>query len=229
MEMLTSTIFFGIGLTLVAYMIGLFIKKKTNSSILNPLLISNILVIVILLATKTEYSTYMKGGQYLTYLLTPATVCLAVPLYEKLNVLKSNLKAIMIGTLAGVLTMLTMALVFSMLFGFSHSEYVSIMGKSITSPIGIGLSEELGGNPAVTVALIVITGIFGNMIAEPMVKLLNLKSPVAKGIAIGTSSHVIGTTKALEMGEIEGAMSSLAITIAGLMTVIVASFYAGIY
>lgn len=229
MEMLTSTNFFGIGLTLVAYMIGLFIRKKANSSILNPLLISNVLVIVVLLATKTEYSTYMNGGQYLTYLLTPATVCLAVPLYEKLNVLKSNLKAIMIGTLAGVITMLTMALVFSILFGFSHNEYVSILGKSITSPIGIGLSEELGGNPAVTVALIVITGIFGNMIAEPMVKLLNLKSPVAKGIAIGTSSHVIGTTKALEMGEIEGAMSSLAITIAGLMTVIAASFYAGIY
>ncbi len=229
MEMLTSTNFFGIGLTLVAYMIGLFIRKKANSSILNPLLISNVLVIVVLLATKTEYSTYMMGGQYLTYLLTPATVCLAVPLYEKLNVLKSNLKAIMIGTLAGVITMLTMALVFSILFGFSHNEYVSILGKSITSPIGIGLSEELGGNPAVTVALIVITGIFGNMIAEPMVKLLNLKSPVAKGIAIGTSSHVIGTTKALEMGEIEGAMSSLAITIAGLMTVIAASFYAGIY
>ncbi len=229
MEQYTQSIFFGIGLTLGAYLIGAALKQRFKLSLFNPLLISNILVIAILLLSNTDYAVYMKGGQYINYLLTPATVCLAVPLYEKLAVLRANLKAILIGTAAGVLTSLLMALVFSILFGFTHTEYVTILPKSITSPIGFGLAEELMGNPAITVALIVITGIFGNLIAEPVVKLLHLKSPVSVGIAIGTSAHVIGTTKAMEMGETEGAMSSLAITVAGLMTVFAASFFAGLY
>lgn len=229
MEQYTQSIFFGIGLTLGAYLIGAALKQRFKLSLFNPLLISNILVIAILLLSNTDYAVYMKGGQYINYLLTPATVCLAVPLYEKLAVLRANLKAILIGTAAGVLTSLLMALVFSILFGFTHTEYVTILPKSITSPIGFGLAEELMGNPAITVALIVITGIFGNLIAEPVVKLLHLKSPVSVGIAIGTSAHVIGTTKAMEMGETEGAMSSLAITVAGLMTVFAAFFFAGLY
>ncbi len=229
MGLYTQSIFFGIGLTLGAYLIGAALKQRFKMSLFNPLLISNIIVIIVLLLSNTDYAVYMKGGQYINYLLTPATVCLAVPLYEKLDVLRTNLKAILIGTFAGVLTSLLMALVFSLLFGFTHTEYVTILPKSITSPIGIALAEELKGNPAITVALIVITGIFGNLIAEPVVKLLRLKSPVSVGIAIGTSAHVIGTTKAMEMGETEGAMSSLAITVAGLMTVFAASFFAGFY
>ena len=228
MEQYTQSIFFGIGLTLGAYLIGAALKQRFKLSLFNP--------------PHFQYPGHchppsiqhrlccLHEGRSV-YQLSPDSghrLPGGAP-YEKLAVLRANLKAILIGTAAGVLTSLLMALVFSILFGFTHTEYVTILPKSITSPIGFGLAEELMGNPAITVALIVITGIFGNLIAEPVVKLLHLKSPVSVGIAIGTSAHVIGTTKAMEMGETEGAMSSLAITVAGLMTVFAASFFAGLY
>lgn len=163
----------------------------------------------------------------MSYLLTPATVCLAVPLYQQLNLLKKNLKAVAAGILSGVLTSILSVLGLSYLFGLSHDMYVTLLPKSITTAIGMGVSEELGGIVTITVAVIIITGVLGNMIADVVYRVFRIKEPVAKGLALGTASHAIGTAKAMEMGPVEGAMSSLAIAVAGLLTVIFASVFAG--
>ena len=158
--------------------------------------------------------------------MTPATVCLAIPLYEQWDLLKNNHKAVLLGLTAGVVTSLVTVLVLSLLLGLSHEEYVTMLPKSITTAIGMGVSEELGGYVTITVAVIVITGLFGNMIADTICKVFRIEEPIAKGIAIGSSAHAMGTSKAMEMGEIEGAMSSLSIAVAGLLTVVGASVFA---
>ena len=219
----------GVVISLLAYQFGVFLKNKTKKAFVNPLLISIVLVIVFLLAFDIDYASYNQSAKYLSYLLTPATVSLAVPLYQQLELLKKNITAIILGISAGVLTSLLSVLAMSVLFGLNHEEYVTLLPKSITSAIGMGLSEELGGYATITIAVIIVTGIFGNMIAEFACKLFRIKHPISKGLAIGTSSHAMGTTKALELGQIEGAMSSLSIVVAGLMTVLLASFFAMMY
>ena len=164
--------------------------------------------------------------RFLSYLLTPATMCLAVPLYEKLEVLKKNWRAILIGIVSGVLTTLLCILAMSLMFGLSHEEYVTLLPKSITTAIGMGVSEELGGYVTLTVAVIIITGVLGTIFAPLICRVFRIREPIAKGIAIGTSSHAVGTAKAMEMGEVEGAMSSLSIAISGLLTVVGASVFA---
>ena len=159
-------------------------------------------------------------------MLTPATVCLAIPLYEQIELLKHNVKAIMAGIISGVLTSLISVFAMAAVFGFSHEEYVTLLPKSITTAIGMGVSDELGGIVTITVAVIIVTGIFGNVIGEHVCRLFRIEEPVAKGIAMGSASHAIGTAKAMEMGEIEGAMSSLSIAVAGLLTVVGASVFA---
>ena len=163
------------------------------------------------------------------YLLTPATVCLAIPLYEQVQALKKNLFAILVGIGSGVLASLSSILAFSAMFKFSHEMYLTILPKSITAAMGMGISEELGGIPSLTVPIIIMTGITGNIIAEFVCRVLKIKEPIARGIAIGTSSHAMGTAKAIEMGEIEGAMSSLSIAIAGVMTVLSATIFSYLY
>ena len=176
-----------------------------------------------------DYDTYNQSGQYISYLLTPATVCLAVPLYQQMELLKKNLKAVIIGIVSGVLASLVSVLILAKLFSLSHEQYVTLLPKSITTAIGMGVSEELGGIVTITVAVIIITGVLGNMIAETVIKLARIEEPIAKGLALGTSAHAIGTAKAMELGEIEGAMSSLAIAVAGLLTVVGASVFAQFY
>ena len=216
----------GVVLSILAYEVGLFLKKKTKLAICNPLLITLILIISFLVAFDVEYDSYLKSAQYLNYLLTPTTVCLAIPLYQKLTLLKKNFAAIMISILAGVLSSGFSILAMSMLFGLTHEQYVTLLPKSITTAIGMGMSEELGGVVTITVASIVITGIMGNMCGAQLCQLFKIKHPISKGLALGTSTHAIGTTRAMELGEVEGAMSSLAMAVAGLCTVIVASIFA---
>lgn len=225
-DLMQECIFFGMAISLLGYEVGLLVKKKLKKAIFNPLLISVIVVILFLAVFHIDYETYNNGAKYLSYLLTPATVCLAVPLYQQLQLLKKNAKAVILGILSGVVTSLTCVLLLSKLFGLSHEQYVTLLPKSITTAIGMGVSEEMGGIVTITVSAIIITGILGNMMAEFVCKIFRITEPVAKGIAIGTSAHAVGTAKALEMGEIEGAMSSLAIAVAGLVTVVLASFYA---
>ena len=219
----------GVVISLLAYQLGVFLKAKTKKAIFNPLLISIALVIVFLLVFQIEYESYNQSAKYLSYLLTPATVSLAIPLYQQLDLLKKNWVAVVLGITSGVLTSLLSVLLMSVLFKLSHAEYITLLPKSITTAIGMGISEELGGYPTITVAVIIVTGIFGNMISEGFCKLFRIQHPISKGLAIGTSPHAMGTTKALEMGQIEGAMSSLSIVVAGLMTVVLASFFAMFY
>ena len=221
-NLILNAAYFGVAISLIAYSIGLFLKRKFKSGLFNPLMISIIFVILFLVVFKIDYKTYNNSAKYLSYLLTPATICLAIPMYEQLELLKHNWKAIIAGCVSGVLTSIFSIFCFSLLFGFDHELYVTLLPKSITSAIAMGVSEELGGNMTITVSVVILTGILGNIFSEIICKLFKIKEPVAKGIAIGTSSHAIGTTKAIEIGEIEGAMSSLAIVVTGIITVVTA-------
>ena len=228
-EFLQDSVFFGVFISIVTYEIGALIKRKWNVAIFNPLLISIALIIIFLVLFDVDYDTYEFGAKYLSYFLTPATVALAVPLYEQIEPLKHNWKAIVAGILSGALTSALCVLILSVIMGLDHKQYVTLLPKSITTAIGMGLSEELGGIVTITVAVIVVTGVIGNMFAEQICKLFHITDPVAKGIAIGSSSHAMGTSKAMEMGEIEGAMSSLSIAVSGLLTVVVSIIFAQIY
>lgn len=228
-EFFLNSAYFGVVLSLVTYFFGTYIRKKINFPLFNPLLIAIILTAAVLLVFKIDYTAYNASAKYISYLLTPATVSLAIPLYEQLDALKNNWKAIIAGILSGVITSLLSILAMAFMFGFTHEEYVTFLPKSITTAIGMGVSEELGGYVPVTVAIIIITGVLGSVIAETVLKIFRIKDPVAKGIAIGTASHAVGTSKAMEIGKTEGAMSSLSIVVAGIITVIGASFFAGLY
>ncbi len=225
-EFLTTSVFFGVIVSIAAYELGVFLKKKFKLAIFNPLLIAIVVVMVVLVVCHVDYETYNAGAQYISYLLTPATVCLAIPLYDQIQKLKENLVAILCGIAAGVLTSLTAILVMAWIFGLSHEQYVTLLPKSVTTAIGMGISEETGGIVAITVAVIIVTGVLGSIFAPLICRLFRIVDPIAKGIAIGSASHAIGTTKAMEMGETEGAMSSLSIVVSGLLTVIGASIYA---
>jgi len=226
-EMLTNSVLFGVALTLLAYGVGNVFKKKFKLAIFNPLLIAIILVILLLATFDIEYEVYNAGAKYISFLLTPATVSLAIPLYERVELLRKNAKAVIIGIVSGVLTSLISVLFMCLIFEMSHKEYVSLLPKSITTAIGMGVSEELGGYVTITVAVIIITGIFGNMTAPFLCKVFKIEEPIAKGVGIGCAAHAMGTSKAMEMGEIEGAMSSLSLAVAGLLTVVGASVFAG--
>lgn len=225
-QYVANSAYFGVVISLVGYEIGLFVKRKLKKSFINPLLIAIILVMCALIAMGIDFEAYNNSARYLSWLLTPATVCLAVPLYEQLSLLRRHFRAVMTGIASGVLTSLCSILLLSKLFGLSHNLYVTLLPKSITTAIGMGISEELGGVPSITMASIFITGIFGNVVAELVLKLFRITHPIAKGVSLGTACHAIGTAKALELGQIEGAMSSLAIAVAGLMTVVLASVFA---
>lgn len=227
-DFFTNSVFFGVLLCLSAYQAGLFLRQKTKIAAFNPLLISIIIVIFVLVVFNIKFQDFYNSSKYISYLLTPATVALAIPLYSKLSLLKSNFKAIMSGLIAGVLTSLISIFVMALLFGLSHEHYASMLPKSITTAIGIGVSQEIGGIPTITTAVIIVTGVFGNVTADIIYKIFNIKNPIAKGIGLGSSAHAIGTSKALEMGETEGAMSSLSIAMAGIITVVFASFFANL-
>ena len=220
-EFFINSAFAGVTISLVSYMLGMYLKKKFKLGIFNPLLIAIAVTMVILFALNVDYDTYNTGAKYLSWLLTPSTVCLAIPLYEQISLLKKNFAAVAAGIVASLLSIFIMA----KLFGLGHTEYVTLLPKSITTAIGMGVSEELGGYVTITVAVIVITGVLGNIFAELICKIFRINEPIAKGIAIGSASHAIGTAKAMEMGEIEGAMSSLSIAVAGILTVFGATLF----
>ena len=226
-EFFEISAFAGVTLSLLAYAFGMFLKRKTHLSIFNPLLVSIAVTIVVLVIADVDYDTYNKGAVYLSWFLTPATVCLAIPLYEQIELLKKHWKAVLTGILSGVLTSLLTVFVLSKLMSLSHKEYVTMLPKSITTAIGMGVSEELGGYVTITVAVIIVTGVLGNIFGELICKIFRIKEPIAKGLALGSAAHAIGTAKAMEMGEIEGAMSSLSIAVAGILTVALSSLFAG--
>ncbi len=227
-EFLAGSTFFGVLFTLLAYYAGVLLKKKLKHPLCNPILIAILLVIAFLIVFDVDYETYNAGAKYLSYFLTPATVCLAIPLYEQIRLLKENWKAIIAGILSGVLTSILVVFAFSLLFGFDHAQYVTFLPKSITTAIGMGVVEELGGYVSIAVAVIILTGVVGNVLGETVFSVFRITEPVARGIGLGTSAHAIGTARAMELGEVEGAMSSLSIVTAGLITVILAPMFAGL-
>ncbi len=226
MAFFEESVFFGVIVSLLAYGVGALLKKKLKLAIFNPLLIAVVIVIVFLVVFHIDYSVYENGAKYISYFLTPATVSLAIPLHRQFSLLKKNLAAVMAGAVAGVVSSLACITVLALLFHFTRSEWITFLPKSVTTAIGIGISEELGGYVSITAAAIILTGVFGSICAEWICRLFRIKDPIAKGIAIGSASHAIGTTKAMEMGEVEGAMSSLSIVVSGILTVIGAAVIA---
>ena len=222
MNAIINSPLFGILLTLVAFEIGVTISKKFKYSFLNPLLIGNILIVGFLLITGISLESYNVGGDYLSVMLSPATVVLAVPLYRQISKLKQFWKPILAGIFAGSLTSLTCVIVVSKLIGLSDTLMLSLLPKSITIPMGSVVSAQIGGIPSVTIIAITVTGITGAVAAPAVCRFCRIKHKVAQGIAIGTASHALGTTKAMELGEVQGAMSSLSIGIAGVFTAIAA-------
>ena len=225
-EFITQSVYFGVVITFIGYEIGLLLQKKFKTALMNPLLIAAILIIGVLLVLGVPYEEYNKGAEYINFFLTPATVSLAIPLYRQLSVLKKYPLAIFGGITAGVLTAMVSIWLLSLGFGLAHEQYVTLLPKSITTAIGMGVSDKMGGIVTLTVVAISITGISGNVLCEVILKLFKIDNPIAKGLAIGTSAHALGTAKAMELGEIEGAMSSLAIVVTGIMTVVSVSVFA---
>ena len=223
-----ESLYFCTVLSLFTFWLGTWLKQKTGWAILNPILVSILLTIAVLKFLHIEYATYEEGARYISYLLTPTTVCLAIPLYKQLALLRQNLAAVIIGIFSGVIASAGSIFVLCLLFGLDHTYYVTLLPKSITTAIAMGVSEEAGGIVTVTIICIIITGTLGNIIGESIFKWTHLKHPIARGLALGTSAHAVGTSKAMELGEVEVAMSSLAVAVAGLMTVIVVPLVAGL-
>lgn len=225
-EILTESLYFGVVISLLCYQIGLWIKKKTNFALANPLLIAVIMIVTFLITFDIDYDTYNNGAKYISYFLTPATVSLAIPLYRQLVLLKKYPKAIFGGIAAGVMTAMVSIFLMSLIFGLNNEQYVTLLPKSITTAIGMGVSDKMGGISTITVVAISVTGIFGNIMTDTILKWAKITDPIAKGLAIGTAAHAMGTAKAMELGEVEGAMSSLSIVVAGIMTVLTISVFA---
>lgn len=222
MNILTSNILFGIVLSLLSFEIGLLIYKKTKMPIFNPLLIAIAIIIAVLVIFNIDFNSYNNGGQFINMFLGPATVVLAVPLYKQFHLLKENFVPIIIGIFVGCLVGIFSVIALCISFGIENVLTKSLLAKSVTTPIGIEITNQLGGLVPVTVLAIILSGIIGAVAGPTLCKLFKIKNELAIGIAIGTASHAVGTTKALELGETQGAMSSLSIGIAGIMTVFLA-------
>lgn len=211
---------FPVVLTFGAFQIGLWCQKKWKTPLLNPVLIATVLVIGFLLATGYSNDTYQAGNALYQWLLTPATVCLALPLHRQLKILGKNLWAILAGITAGTITSLFCVFLLAKVFSLDRTLLVSLLPKSVTTAMGMALSEQLGGIGAISAAVIIVTGILGSLVGSMLCKLLRLKDPISQGVAFGTASHVIGTSRATELGALQGAVSSLSLAVAGILTAI---------
>jgi len=221
MSELISNPMFGILITLIAYEAGLYLQARTGLAILNPLLISVMLIILFLVITGIDYESYNVGGKILTFFITPATVALALPLYRNFKLLVENLWPIFIGIIGGIIVNFISIYFLVKYTDLDMQLFYSLVPKSVTTPIGIELSSQIGGMPQITIAAIIISGLTG-VIAGPIIfKVFRINDKVARGIAYGTTSHALGTTKAIEEGEVEGSMSGLSIGISGLLTAVI--------
>ena len=219
---LVSSPFFGIALSVAAFSIGVWIQKKTGLVICNPLIIAIVLVSGVLLLFKIPYESYNEGGSIINMFLAPATSCLAVSVYTRVELLKKNWLPILAGCVAGSLTSMGSVFLLCRLFGLDEAMTYSLLPKSVTTPIAVGIAESHGGISSITVAAVILTGIMGSILAPFLIRLFRVKDAMTAGLAIGACSHAVGTSKAIEIGETEGAMSGLAIGICGIVTVVFA-------
>ena len=216
-EFLSSSSAWGVLLTLAAFALGTLINRVTGKAVFNPLLLGSIFVIILLSVLNISYADYKVSAAPVSYLLLPATISLAIPLYEKWDLLKENAAAI----IAGIsVVSLGSALALTVAMGLTREQYVTLLPKSVTTAISMDVAAELGGIAALTGAIVILTGIAGNLLAETVCKVFHITDPIAKGVGIGTSAHAVGTSKALQMGEVEGAMSGLSIAVAGVLTAV---------
>lgn len=220
-ELLSESLFFGMIVSLLAYKIGFEVQKKWKKVYLNPLLIAIVLVIVFLLITGISYETYQYGAKYLSCFLTPVTVCLAVPLYKQMETLKKNLAAILISIAIGCVVHAGILIAITILCKMEQQLLLSVMSKSVTTAIALGVTGEIGGIQGITVIGVMIAGISGAVVGPGLLKIFHITEPVAQGLALGSASHAVGTSKAIELGEIQAAMSSLAIVVTGILTVVI--------
>lgn len=223
-ELLSGSSFFGIALTAVAFGIGAACQRKWKKAIFNPILIGGALVMLVLWLTGIPVERYQQACEPLTFLLTPATICLAIGFYEQLQKLKKHIPAIMVGVFGGSLASLLSVGLLCRLFGFDQVLTVTLLPKSVTSAIGMVLSQQAGGIGAVTTAVIAITGVLGNVIGPWLSKVFRLHDPISQGVAYGTAAHVMGTSRAMEISPLVGAVSSFSLTLAGLITTVLFSF-----
>lgn len=212
---------FSLALTFAAFRVGLWCQKKTKSPLVNPILIGAALVVAALLLLDLDPEAYVDATEGISWLLTPATVCLAVPLYRQIKVLKKSLPAMLAGIIAGAIISLVVVLLLCGLFALDRHLTVSLLPKSITSAIGMPLSEQSGGNSSLTSVVILITGVLGNLIGPTLCKILKLTDPISQGVAFGTASHLGGTSKATEIDPLTGAVSSLSLVVAGIVSALI--------
>ena len=217
-EFIGSIGVWGVTVTLAAFALGTWLNKKTGQAIFNPLLLGSIFVIIFLSLVQIPFAEYKQSVSVLNYLLLPATVSLAVPLYEQWLPMKKNARAVLCGILAGSLTSMVSIIAISWVMKLDPVLSASLMPKSVTTAIGAEVAQELGGLSSLAGGIIVLTGIIGNLSAAAMCRICRLHDPIARGVAIGTASHAIGTARALQMGRVEGAVSSLSIAVAGILT-----------
>ena len=220
---LSGSAAWGVLLTLAAFALGALINKATGKAIFNPLLLGSIFVIILLSVLNISYADYKVSAAPVNYLLLPA----AIPLYEKWDLLKENAAAIIAGISVGTLVSLGSALALALALGLTREQYATLLPKSVTTAISMDVAAELGGIAALTGAIVILTGIAGNLLAEVVCKIFHITDPIAKGVGIGTSAHAVGTSKALQMGEVEGAMSGLSIAVAGVLTAVLCPLFVG--
>ena len=228
-EFIAASGYVGLLMACALFLFARYVNRRAGKEVLNPLLFSTVTCIIFLLTTGIPFEDYYIGAKYLDAFLTPTTICMAIPLYRQFELLKKNVPAVLAGCAAGVVTNTLCCLLMVALFRLDAAQFATLLPKSITTAIGIGVSEELGGIQSLTVVVIIITGVLGNIFAELICKIFRITDPIAQGVGIGTSTHAVGTARAMEMGEIQGAMSGLSIVVAGLMTVVVANLFAGFY
>lgn len=220
----TDSYLFGIVLSLAAFSLGIWINRKTRLPLLNPLLIAVTIIILVLQIFRVDLEHYQKGAQFISVFLAPATAALAVSIYNQRKILGKYFVPVVLGCLAGSVASMVSAALLCKAFGLEDALVATMLPKSVTTPIAMAVSETLGGIVPVTVAAVILTGILGAMTAPLMIRIFHVRDPIAQGVAIGTCSHAIGTTKAMELGEVQGAMSSIAIGVAGLITVLISLF-----
>lgn len=226
--MIERSVFFGACISLAAYILGIYVQRLKRLGFVNPILTAVVVVILFMLIFDIDYNDYLNSAQIMSFFITPATVCLAIPLYGCISTLKKNAAAIIAGIISGVLTSMLCVTAVAVIFSFNHEQYVSFLPKSVTTAIGLGIVESLGGIVPLSAMVIIITGIVGSIFCDGIFKIFKIRHPVSKGIAIGCSSHACGTARALQIGETEGAVSGLATVAAGIITVFSASFFANI-
>lgn len=217
--------FFGAAISIVYYYYARSFHQKYKHPLTNPLLLTIIMLMITLLFLDIPYDHYQYSANNLRYLLPCATVCLAIPLYHQIDQLRHHWDEMLVGIFAGVISNLALIFILSHLLGVDHEMYVTLLPKSITSAMGLDVASHYGGITSITATATILTGILGNMFGESLIRRLNIRHPVAKGVALGTSAHAIGTTKAMELGEVEGAMASVSIVLTGILTI----FFAGIF